>query len=445
VNQSTGGKAVHDESRQDPLTGLGDRTTFEDALDSAIAKANRGTTSLAVLFLDLNRFREINDRLGHSAGDQLLQAVAQRIHKLTGECDVAARMGGDEFGILLGSLDAPEDAAVFAALLLDAMSVPIKVEHQSLVVSANIGIASFPGSASSRIELMQQADAALYEVKKAGEQNSYLHFSPAIQSQLQRHVDIEHQLRLAIAERRIQLLYQPQFRFSDKQIVGAEALLRLKQIDGHLLEADKFITTASKTGLIVELGQWVSQQVCEQIKTWDRGGVPALSIAVNISSRELNLPNFLNDLEQRIERAGIDPRRIELDLAEANFLDADAERIALLQAIGRVGFHIAIDDYGTGYSSPRHLKSLPVQRLKIDTSFICGAGSAVADPVVVQAIIDMAHSLGLEVIAEGVETIEQFEYLRALGCDYGQGFLIGKPMSAEALHELICRRQQGKA
>ncbi|GAA3957623.1 GGDEF domain-containing response regulator [Allohahella marinimesophila] len=422
---------------QDPLTGLGNRAMLEDNLDRAMARAERNKTGLAVLFLDLNRFKDINDSLGHHVGDKLLQTIARRLDKLTRDGDVVARMGGDEFVVLLEHLGAPEDAAVVAVVLLDAISVPIKAAGTSLVVSASIGIATYPENASSRIELMQHADMALYEAKKAGGESSFQFFSQAIQSRLQESVDIEHQLRRGMAAQRMRLLYQPQFRFSDRKIVGAEALLRLELDDGSLLGPDKFIPVAEKTGLIIELGQWVLQTACTQIKAWSCPTMSALSVAVNISPRQLKVANFLDDLERRLELSEIDPKRLELELTEANFIDTGGESIALLNAITQLGLHIAIDDFGTGYSSLRYLKHLPVQQLKIDKSFVCGAGNQVADPVIVRAIITMAHSLGLEVVAEGVETVEQFEFLRALGCDYGQGFLIGRPMSAEALFEAV--------
>ena len=422
---------------QDPLTGLGNRAMLEDNLDRAMARAERNRAGLAVLFLDLNRFKEINDSLGHHVGDELLQTVARRLKKLTREDDVVARMGGDEFVIILENLATPEDASVVAVVLLDAISVPIEAAGTSLVVSASIGIATFPESAASRIELMQHADMALYEAKKAGGQSSFQFFSQAIQSRLQESIDIEHELRSAMADNRMQLLYQPQFRFSDQKIVGVEALLRLQRQDGSILGPDKFIPIAEKTGLIIELGQWVVQTACERLRDWTGSSLGDLGIAVNISPRQLKMASFLDDLEQRLEATGVDPSRLELELTEANFIDTGGESIALLHAITRLGPDIAIDDFGTGYSSLRYLKHLPVQQLKIDKSFVCGAGDQVADPVIIRAIITMAHSLNLQVVAEGVETAEQFEYLRALGCDLGQGFLIGRPMSADALFKAV--------
>jgi diguanylate cyclase (GGDEF)-like protein len=418
--------------KQDVLTGLGNRKMFEDHIEYALARARRNDTRLGVMFLDLDRFKDVNDSMGHHAGDALLIEIARRLRQTVRECDVVARIGGDEFTILLTDIHGEEDTAKVAAKLLENISLPIVVDGKSLVTSSCIGISLYPESGSTVRELMQYADTALYESKKRGGA-TFQHFTTDMHAQLQRNLDIESGLRDAVRNNRLELQYQPLVRTADGAVVGAEALVRWRHSAGHLVMPGEFLDIANKTGLILAIGDWVIAHSLQQLMDWQRQGLD-LRLAVNISPRQLRSSVFLPVLEAMLKNCDVNVSRLEIELTEDVFLGSSAEIIEVLQRLKQLGISIAIDDFGTGYSSLGYLKHLPIDRLKIDKSFISADGSHdIAEAAITNAIIVMAKSLDLGVIAEGVETVQQLEFLRNCGCDEVQGFYFSRPVDADMM------------
>lgn len=428
--------------KQDPLTGLANRSLFEEDMKRSLARAKRNHCLLAVMFLDLNRFKEVNDLFGHHMGDLLLNRVAERIQAMIREEDVLARIGGDEFTLLLDSLKRPEDAAMVAEKIIDGLAKPVPTEEASLMVSASVGIALFPSGGETPTQLMQNADIALYEEKKNGGGN-YQFFTRNLQTQLKRNAQIEKGLRRALEAGEFELHFQPQWRLKEQSIVGAEALVRWRQPDGSLLLPGEFIPVAERTGLIISMGEWIFELACRQLQQWSNQGLERLSIAINVSPRQLKSPQLITNIQSIVKRTGVDPRRIEIELTEALFADTDPETKDVLVHLKAMGMAIAIDDFGTGYSSMRYLKHFPLNALKIDRSFVSGGDtSELAEPVLARSVIALAKAMGLEVIAEGIETKEQLAYLKKKRCERGQGFYLATPMDASEFTALI-QRQPG--
>ena len=425
--------------KQDPLTSLGNRSMFEDHLERSLARAQRNEDQLAVLFLDLNRFKEINDLLGHHVGDLLLIMVADRLQAMTREEDVVARIGGDEFTLLLDSIGSPEDAALVAQKIIEGLSEPTPIDEMSLVVTASVGIALYPTGGETPIQLMQNADIALYEAKKQGG-GEYQFFTDDLQVRLKHNAEIEKGLRRALKDGELELRYQPQWRLSDRSITGAEALVRWRQPDGSLVSPGDFIPVAERTGLIIPLGQWVFEAACRQLQEWTQQGWDDLSISINVSPKQLRAADFIPKTREVIRETGIDPARIEVELTEELFADTDPENKETLQQLKAMGVLIAIDDFGTGYSSMRYLKHFPLHTLKIDRSFVSGGDDReIAEPVLAQSIIALAKAMGLEVVAEGIETEEQLQFLVTRDCERAQGFYLSKPVTADEFESLLAQ------
>lgn len=424
-------------AKRDPLTGLGNRLLFEEMLESSLARAERKNGKLAVLFLDLDRFKEINDSLGHPTGDLLLTLIADRIRKVIRNSDFAARIGGDEFTILVDEIHAYEDAVLVANKLLEAIAPPTAIRGHELNISASIGIALYPENGKTPIKLMQKADIALYEAKRHGI-NQLQCFTARLQTQLEKSIRLEKGLRRAMEHNECELYLQPKWNLGDRKIIGFEALLRWLEDEGgvkRFVSPVEFIPVAEKTGLIVPLGEWVIHQACKLLKAWEAQGISHYPIAINVSPLQLKSGNFGASLKAILDKEGIPAHLLEIELTEETLVDIHSEddnALAELEQIRSTGARISIDDFGTGYSSLKYLKHFPSDYLKIDKSFVSVEGTdSLAEPAICRAIVTMAESLGMQVIAEGIETEEQLQALTAIKCSMGQGYLIAKPMPAE--------------
>ncbi len=419
----------------DPLTCLPNRAFFRQALEEAIARA----APFAVLFMDLDQFKRINDSLGHAAGDQLLREVTARFERCLGGGDLLARMGGDEFTLLLpcteNDIENPEDKA---AALLESLFMPLLIEGHELHVAASIGISVFPADGADPEILLKHADLAMYQAKEAG-RGQWQRFSPALTEAADERLILESSLRKAIERDELIVLYQPQVSLTTGEIVGTEALVRWQHPELGLIAPSRFIPLAEETGLIVPLGEWVLQKACHQAAAWEREG-SALRQSVNLSARQLGEPGLVQTVLAALEESGLSPSLLDLELTESALV-TQGEAAARLADLRALGVRISIDDFGTGYSSLSYLRRFPLDVLKIDRSFVLELGGADThtqqDQAVVQAVVRMAHALNLEVIAEGVETTGQRDALRRLGCDAMQGYLYSPPVTPERLKAML--------
>ena len=420
----------------DPLTRLPNRASFRQALEDAIARA----APFSIFFLDLDQFKHVNDSLGHAAGDQLLQEATARFERCLGDGDLLARMGGDEFTLLLET----DRAGDKADALLRALSRPMVIENHELHIAASIGISRFPNDAADAETLLKYADLAMYQAKESG-RGRWQAFSPALTETARERLMLESSLRKAIERGELILLYQPQVSLAGGKIIGTEALVRWQHPELGLIAPSRFIPLAEDTGLIVPLGEWVLRAACRQAAQWEQEGRP-LRQSVNLSARQLGERGLVGSVQAALTETGLSPHLLDLELTESALVaqgEAAADRLAALRALG---VRISIDDFGTGYSSLAYLRRFPLDMLKMDRSFVQGLSgsgkSARQDQAVVKAIIDMAHALDLEVIAEGVEDAAQRETLRRLGCDYMQGFLYSPPVTPERLEALLPPRRR---
>jgi diguanylate cyclase (GGDEF)-like protein/PAS domain S-box-containing protein len=415
---------------RDPLTELPNRVLFNDRLEQGIVAARRSGQSLALLFIDLDRFKYINDSLGHQVGDLLLKEVAARMMSCIRKGDTLSRLGGDEFVVTLEGLQHAEDAAQVAAKIIKTLARPFEIAGHTLNTSCSIGISIFPLDAEDDRSLMKNADTAMYHAKERGRSN-YQFFSPEMNVRAVERHNLETALRLAIERQEFALHYQPQVDIRTGRVVGMEALLRWQHPERGLLGPATFISVAEESGLIEPIGQWVLRSACQRGKAWQDAGYPAVRIAVNISPRQLNKPReFSRGLSRVLNATGLDPRFLELEMTESLLLQNAEENIAILRKLGQDGVRIAVDDFGTGYSSLSYLRQLPIDTLKIDRSFVRDIETDPEDAAIIQAVVAMAHSLELQVTAEGVETRGQLEALARLGCDEYQGYLFSKPLPA---------------
>jgi diguanylate cyclase (GGDEF)-like protein/PAS domain S-box-containing protein len=427
----------------DALTGLPNRAMLMDRLGQALAHAQRRQHQLAVVFIDLDRFKLVNDSLGHAAGDALLQEVARRLRATLREEDTVARVGGDEFQVVLDEIDGPADAAHVAEKLMRVLGEPFTLEGQELHVTASLGLSLYPRDGARGDLLLKYADTALYEAKGEG-RNAYRFFSPEMNAQAHGRLRMENDLRRAIERDELELHYQPQLDLASGAVCAVEALLRWHHPRKGLILPNAFIPLAEETGLIVPLGEWVLEQACRQAAQWQREGVGPLRVAVNISARQLLRPGLDSAVRQALAESGLEPRCLELELTESSVMHDPAHAQGVLHALRELGVLLSIDDFGTGYSSLAYLKRLPLDRLKIDRSFIGGIPQDGDDAAIVETIIVMTHKLGLRVIAEGVETQEQRAQLLRQGCDEVQGFLWARPVPAAEVPALV-RALQGAA
>jgi diguanylate cyclase (GGDEF)-like protein len=418
----------------DALTGLPNRALVMNRLDHALAQAHRHQEMLAVLFLDLDRFKTINDTLGHPAGDSLLQQVAVCLAETLREEDTVGRVGGDEFLILLPGLTAPEDAAHVADKILESLSLPFKVAAYKLHVRASIGISVHPRDADNAETLVKYADTALYLAKEQG-RNTFRFFSPELDASVRARLHLENDLRSAIDKNQLSLLYQPLMDLDSGQCTGAEALLRWQHPELGPVSPDDFIPVAEETGLIIPIGEWVLRCACLQARTWQDAGRENFRVSVNLSRRQLEQADLAASLEQILRETGCPPQLLELEITESSTMNDPEQAIVRLQALNEMGIGLALDDYGTGYSSLAYLKRFPLNRLKIDRSFVEGIPEDSDDIAIVQTTIVLARQLRLKVVAEGVETQAQRAFLEAFGCDEIQGYLFAKPMAPDEVEK----------
>jgi|GEM_PF-1406592 len=413
----------------DQLTNLPNRLLFTDRLQQAMAQAERESGILALLFLDLDRFKDINDTRGHSSGDLLLWLVAHRFEGMVRKCDTLARFGGDEFVLLCTGLSGAQDAARIAEKLLELLEVPINLEGSDVFITASIGIVCYPADGKDVTSLLKNADLAMYAAKERG-RNTYQFFSVEMNNQVQERNYLEAGLRTALHTDQLFLYYQPQVDIQTGKVYGVEALLRWNHPEHGMISPDRFIPVAEQTGLIRPLGQWVLESACRQVKQWIEAGYPALNIAVNVSGSQFLHPGFMEQVEQTLDEVGLDASLLELEITES-VLMADPQGTArFLARLKELKVQIAIDDFGTGYSSLSYLMNFPIDRLKIDKSFIRKISGGTEMAIIADAVVALGHSLGLRVLAEGVETVTELEYLRRLGCDEAQGYYFARPMPA---------------
>jgi len=422
-------------AHHDALTGLPNRTLFADRVAQAIARAHRRDGRIAVLFLDLDRFKNVNDSLGHAIGDLLLTAVAERLTNCLREEDTAARLGGDEFIISLPDVSDAGEAARIAARILGELAKPFKITGHQLHADGSIGIALYPADGGNAETLMRNADTAMYHAKESGRAN-YQFFSAQMTERVSRRLSTETDLRRALERGEFFLHYQPLIDLGAGRISGAEALLRWPHTEQRCMSPAEFIPIAEDTGLIIPLGEWVLLEACSQAQAW-QAQCPGLRISVNLSARQFRQKDLIGMIERVLGETGLAPALLELELTESMLMHHAEETIGILKRLDEMGVHLAIDDFGTGYSSLSYLKRFPIHSLKIDRSFVRDISSDPDDAAIVTAIVAMARSLNLSVTAEGVETEEQAAFLRSLACHQAQGYHFGHPMpSAEFLARL---------
>lgn len=423
-------------ANHDPLTGLPNRTLLGDRLQHAIALANRQETEMALLFLDLDRFKNINDTLGHDMGDLLLQRVGERLCEHVRKCDTLARWGGDEFIMLLETIRRRENAAVVAHRVLQMFAEPFEVTGYEIFVTASIGISLFPKDGGNPQTLLKNADTAMYCVKESG-RNNFQFFTPEMNTTAQERFRTESDLRRALTQNELVLYYQPQLEIATGKVVGVEALLRWQHPSRGMISPNQFIPLAEETGLIIPIGEWVIRAACEQNRRWQEAGLRELRMAVNLSRVQLNDHHLAETVSQILRETNLQPEFLEMEITESVMMQNLQNGISILQELDALGIHIAMDDFGTGYSSLCHLRSLPIGTIKIHQSLIRDLPAATDDLAIASAIISLAHNLRLQVVAEGVEREEQLAFLRHQACDKAQGFLFCKPMPAAELEKVL--------
>jgi diguanylate cyclase (GGDEF)-like protein len=431
-------------AQHDALTGLPNAVVFADRVDVALTAARRNGRRAAVLFLDLDRFKSINDSLGHAVGDQLLRAVASRLQGALRDSDTVARNGGDEFTILLSSVDDEMDCARVAEKLLGVFAAPIVAGARELVTSTSIGVAMFPDDGEDVETLLKHADTVMYRAKANG-RNAFQLYTSDMSARARVRLSLESNLRNAIDRQELQLHYQPKVDLTSQEVVGLEALVRWPHRELGFVGPDAFIPLAEETGLIVPLGEWVLETACRQAKEWVDIGLPAVPVAVNLSARQFADHRFEGVVERILDRTGLDPSLLELELTESVFLHDVAGASATLRRLRSLGVGCSIDDFGTGYSGLTYLATMPIDSLKIDRSFIGAIRGELDESPIVEAVIALAHSLRMTVIAEGVETDPQARFLRAHGCEQMQGYLFSPPLPAHEIEHLLLLREDAVA
>lgn len=418
----------------DPLTGLPNRSLLHKRLDQSLAQAAETKQNVGILFIDLDRFKFINDTLGHTIGDELLIEVGKRIQACVGKNDTVFRQGGDEFIVLLPNTSGDE-AAKKAKQIVEAFGQSIYLAEHELFASPSIGIALYPEHAGDKETLIQNADTAMYRVKEQGK-NGFQFYVPEMNETISKKMQLENGLRKALERDEFKLLYQPKVDVQSRKWKGAEALIRWQHpVLGNISPAE-FIPMAEETGLIIPIGEWVLREACRQNKTWQQAGFPPLRMAVNISSRQFQQIDLIDVIQKTLKETGLDPQYLELELTES-LIQNSKHAIDTMHQLKEMGIHLSIDDFGTGYSSLSYLKAIPIDTLKIDQSFIRNCLNDPKDASLVETIIHMAHNLELNVIAEGVETEQQLRFLQERHCNEAQGYYFSRPISAEEMAELM--------
>ena len=423
-------------AHHDALTGLPNRTLFRDRLTHAMAQADRYHQKLAVLFLDLDRFKAINDTLGHNVGDQLLKIAAERLRSCVRDCDTVARLGGDEFTVIVDDIMEVQDAAVVAQKILDTLSQPFNLHGHEVFISVSVGITLYPTDDESADNLLRNADSAMYRAKEYG-RNNYQFYVADMNVKARARLMLESSLRRALDRGEFTLYYQPRVDLFSGRVIGAEALLRWRHPEMGLVPPVEFIPILEETGMIIPVGDWVLRQASQQNRIWQDMGLPPIRMAVNLSVRQFIQKDLAESVLRILEQVGLSPEYMELEITEDLLLEHNQTNIITLTKLRNQGIHISIDDFGTGYSSLSYLKRLPIDTLKIDQSFVRDIDTDPDNKAIASAIIAMANSLHLNVLAEGVETDEQLAFLRAQGCNEIQGFSFSHPLPAEEFERLL--------
>lgn len=424
------------QASHDRLTNLPNRLLFDEQLSLALVNAHQRGEMLAVAFLDLDRFKTVNDTLGHAVGDQLLQQVTERLQGCLRECDAVARWGGDEFTLLLPHISCAEDVSKIAWRILDVLSTPFCLEEHELYITASLGIALAPYDGEDAETLLKNADTAMYRAKQQGK-NNYQFYSPEMNTKALEQLALEADLRKALVRDEFLLYYQPQVDINTGEIVGMEALLRWQHPQLGLVPPNQFIPLAEETGLICQIGEWVLRTACVQHQAWRLAGLSPMRIAVNLSARQFQQQGLVQTIVQILQETKIDPCYLELEITESIAMQDVDLTIAVLQELRQMGIHIAMDDFGTGYSSLSTIKHFPLQIIKIDQSFVRDLMIDPSDAAIAKAVVALGQGLNLKTLAEGVETLEQLKFLQSIGCDIAQGYLFSKPLPSEAASQLL--------
>jgi diguanylate cyclase len=431
VNKQLRHLATHD-----ALTSLPNRILLDDRMSQCIEQAKRVGEGFAVCALDLDRFKHVNDSLGHRAGDELLKQVARRLQGVVRGADTVARIGGDEFVMILGQARSPEDAERVGSKIIEEMQEPVRIGELDVHIAASIGVAFYPGDGTTVETLYAHADAAMYCAKQRG--GSVVEcYSSSMNVATENRVRYEADLHRALSLQQFELHYQPKVSALTKQMHSVEALIRWRHPVHGLVPPDQFIPLAEESGLIVSIGEWVLREACRQVRVWQDRGLPVMRVAVNVSALQFRRLDLVETVRCALSDAGVDARYLEIELTETALMTHPEESVEILERLSRMGVIVSVDDFGTGYSSMSYLRRFPIDKLKIDRSFINHLMTSADDASIVRAIISLAHGLRLKVIAEGVETAEQVACLQKLGCDQFQGFYFGRPVTAMAFEELM--------
>ncbi|HSN68724.1 MAG TPA: EAL domain-containing protein, partial [Thermoanaerobaculia bacterium] len=420
----------------DALTGLPNRPLFLDRLIVALAQAARYDFKIAIFFLDVDHFKDINDTLGHSHGDALLKELADRLRKCLRAGDTVSRFGGDEFTIFAQHVDRVEDIARIAQKLLDTVKQPFRVGDHELFVSMSVGISFFPLDGSDPETLLKNADAAMYRAKEQG-RDTYQIYAPAMNACAIERLSLETQLRRALENEEFEVHYQPLVELESGTVYGAEALLRWRRPDGRIAAPRTFMRTLDASGLIVPVGDWVLRRACQDAVEWSDIDGFRISVAVNLAARQFQRPNLAERIAAVLGETGLEPPRLELEITESCAMQNAEASVRTMRELKRAGVRIAVDDFGTGYSSLHYLKRFPIDTLKLDRSFVQDVNEDHGDAAIATAVVSMATSLGLKLVAEGIETPEQLAFFRERRCSRGQGFLFGRPMAGDEFRAFL--------
>lgn len=418
------------QANYDSLTKLPNRTLFMDRLSHALSRGRRDRSQVAVLFLDLDRFKKVNDTLGHNAGDKLLQQAARRLTACVRETDTVARLGGDEFTVILPDLHNAHNTELVARKMLQCLAEPFIIDGAEMLVTGSLGITVFPDDGEDAETLLKNADTAMYKGKEDG-RNTFRFFTAKMNAEALEYLKLENALRHAIEREQFILHYQPIIDLKTGRVTSAEALLRWNHPERGIVGPTEFIPLAEDTGIIVPIGEWVFRTACDQIGAWRDIGLSSLHVSINLSARQSRDTAFKDMIHRVLKETGADPKNITLEITESLFMEEDHRVLAILNELRTMGINLSLDDFGTGYSSLSYLKRFPVNILKIDRSFVVDIGKDTESQGLVEAIIAMAHSQNMKVIAEGAETEEQVAFLRSRGCDEVQGFYFSHPLPAE--------------
>jgi diguanylate cyclase (GGDEF)-like protein len=419
----------------DALTGLPNRNLVQDRLAQTIADARREQRHAAVLYIDLDRFKLVNDSFGHDTGDRLITLVGERLGRCTRRGDTLGRISGDEFAVVLADLAHPDDAAVVAQKILDTLARPLDLDGNEIYVTGSIGISIFPNDSEDAETLLKNADMAMYRVKKST-RNGYRFFTSKMNQRSMARMQLNTDLRHAVARNEFQLFYQPKVDLSSGTLTGTEALLRWNHPQRGTVSPAEFIPALEDSGLIVAVGEWVLHEACRQVQEWRREGLEPVPVAINLSARQFRRKDLDAEIRRALAASGVPPCLLDLEITESSLVEDPEDAVRVLGNLRAAGLKISVDDFGTGYSSLAYLTRFPLSAVKIDRSFVNAADSDGNAAAIVRAVIDMAHNLRYTVIAEGVETERQSEFLRRHGCDQAQGYLFGRPMPA---HEMAKR------